>query len=200
MPDLAFAIYELLWLVIFAFALAHSARKYGKGWTAAFFAPALFWGFLLEFASQEIFARYHYGGGFLVYALNVPLCISLAWAALIYFGYVFASHDLKIKNPLKAGVVAAIPLAAMDFFLFEPLAKIFGYWVWTPESVWFGSPLGNVYGWFFVVVLYVAAFVYLESVRGGWKKRLAFNFALILPRLMVLMALLQAWANLFGNL
>ena len=197
---MAFVAYELLWFAIFGFALFHSVKRQGGGKTAAFFAPAVLWGFLIEFAAQEIFARYHYGGGFLFYVLNVPANISLAWAALIYFGFIFASKDIKIKNPLKAGVAAAVPLVMLDFFLFEPLAKIFGYWIWTPESVWFGSPIGNLYGWFFVVLLYVAGFSAVESKGFSWKKNIGIGFALIIPELVILVCLLMAWVVTLGYL
>jgi len=55
-----------------------------------FFLPAIVWGILIEFLTQEIYLHYHYGLGFLLNILNVPLNISLAWATLLYWGYGFA--------------------------------------------------------------------------------------------------------------
>ena len=87
MVQAIFVLNEVIWFSIFAFVLGFSVKKQGFKHSAVFFLPAVVWGLLLEYATQEVFHRYQYGDGFLVYVVNVPLCISLAWAALMYISY-----------------------------------------------------------------------------------------------------------------
>lgn len=194
--ETAFVAFELAWYAAFAATIYYGWKRVG----AAFFVPAAIWGFLLEFSAQELFARYHYGGGFLVYVLNVPLCISLAWASLMYWGYYYATEKMRIGSTAKIALATALPLLAIDVLILEPLAKIFGYWTWTPESVWFGSPIGNIVGWFFVIVLFAGAYHLVEMrIKEGWKRLLA-NMLAIAPNLVVLMIILQLWLSIFGML
>jgi len=200
MLKLSFVLYELAWMAVFALVIHHAVTRWGRAKTAAFFVPAIFFGFLLEWATQEVFTRYHYGEGFLVYVFNVPLNISLAWAALLYFGYGLAKEKVGQAHPLKAAAVAGVALVAIDLLVFEPLAKTFGYWVWTPPGGWFDSPVGNVYGWFWVVVLYLGAFQWIEQKKWDWKKKLAAGLLAIAPLTLALTALLKIYEAVLGKL
>lgn len=62
-----FVLYEAIWFSVFVFALGFSVKSQGFKQTVVFFLSALIWGLLLEYATQEVFHRYYYGGGFLVY-------------------------------------------------------------------------------------------------------------------------------------
>jgi uncharacterized membrane protein len=78
MLQTVFLLNEAIWLLVFALTLVFSVRWQGLRHSAVFFLPAVIWGLLLEYATQEVFQRYHYGDGFLIYIANVPLNISLA--------------------------------------------------------------------------------------------------------------------------
>jgi uncharacterized membrane protein len=155
---------------------------------------------LLEYATQEVFLRYHYGEGFLIYIVNVPLNISLAWTALMYISYWIITQKLQFKNSIKIAVAASVPLLLIDFLVIETTAKLFGFWVWTPESVWFGSPIGNIYGWFWVIVLYLSVYHFVNRRVAEWKKALLINLTAVGVRAIILVALLFVWDSAFGNL
>ena len=180
--------------------LSFSVKKLGFKQSAVFFVPAVVWGLLLEYTTQEVFNRYHYGGGFLIYVGNVPLNISLAWASLMFISYWFITTKVHLKNSVVVAVAASIPLLLLDVFLLEPSAKVFGYWTWTPESLWFGSPIGNIYGWFWVIVLYLSFYHFLAMKTSDWRKALPLNLGLIVPRIVVLVALLQIYKVILGGL
>lgn len=196
----SFLAYETIWCALFLFSISHALKNFGKNKTVAFFCPAILWGFLLEFATQEIFQRYYYGSGFLVYLLNVPVFISLAWGSQIYWGFFLAKEKLKLSGFFKISIAAALPLLLADALVFEPLAKTFGYWIWTPESVWFDSPIGNLYGWFWVIVLYLTAFQFVESKKTGFNGKFLLNILFIIPSLIALILLLKIWTFFFGKL
>lgn len=200
MAELSYVLFELPWYVLFVFAVLHAVKIWGNAKTAVFFIPAVLWGILLEYANQEVFKSYHYGSGFLFYVLGEPLALGFAWAALIYFGYVFAARHWKIKEYWKVPVAASFPLLAFDFLVLEPLAKTFGYWVWTKPGFWFDAPLSNFYGWFWVVVLYLTVFQSITSKKWGWKEALAVNLLAIPPLVGVLILLLKVYKAVAGSL
>jgi uncharacterized membrane protein len=195
-----FLAYEILWYCLFAVTLRHSVINKGIKESTSFFVPAVIWGLLLEYATQEVFLRYHYGEGFLVYIGNVPLNISLAWASLMYFSYWIVTQKLHFKNSIKIAVVSSVPLLLLDILTIETTAKIFGFWVWTPESLWFGSPLGNVYGWFWVITLYLFFYNFMKRRVRDWKKTLLINLLAVGVEAVILISLLSIWNMAFGNL
>ena len=200
MLQLTFVINDVIWISIFVLVLGFSVKKQGFKQSVVFFLPAVVWGLLLEYTTQEVFHRYRYGGGFLVYVGNVPLNISLAWASLMFTSYWFITRKFQFKNSLVVAVAASIPLLLLDVFLLEPSAKLFGYWTWTPESIWFGSPIGNIYGWFWVIVLYLSFYHFLAGKTSDWRKELPLNLGLIALRLVILVVLLQIYKVTLGGL
>ena len=191
---------EVIWFCIFVLVLGFSVKKQGFKQSAVFFLPAIVWGLLLEYATQEVFHRYYYGGGFLVYVANVPVFISLAWAALMYISYWLVTQKLHLKNSIAIAVAATGPLLLVDALILEPTAKFFGFWTWTPPGIWFGSSIGNLYGWFWVIVLYLSFFNFLRWKTNDWRKALLINLGLIVLRVVILIALLQVYKTAFGNL
>ena len=194
-----FLLYEAIWFSIFLLTLIFSVKNQGFKQSAVFFLPAIVWGLLLEYATQEVFLRYHYGQGFQFYVVNVPLNIALAWASLMYISYWLISQKIGLKNFLAIAFGASIPLLLLDVFVLEPTAKVFGFWAWTPQGLWFGSPVGNIYGWFWVIVLYLSFYLFLNLKIRDWRKGLFINLGLISIRVVILIALLQIWKFIFGN-
>ncbi len=199
MLTLSFVLYELAWYAMFAFVIHHAVKQWGNAKTAAFFIPAIFFGFLLEWATQTIFQGYRYGEGFLVYILNVPLSVSITWSTLLYIGFWLAREKLGLKAG-KASVFAAGFLVVVDALHFEPMAQTFGYWVWTHAGVWFGAPLSNYYGWFWVVVLYVTTFQWIERQPWSEVKKLGVGILAIPVQVAALTGLLKLYKLVFGNL
>lgn len=191
----SFIIFESVGFALFALTFYYVSKRDGKGAALAFLLPATLWGFILEFMTQEVFVRYHYGGSFLAYALNVPICIALFWATLMYWGSRLATGRLRLESPFRIGLAAAVPLILTDFFVLEPLAKTFGFWGWTPETLWFGASVGNFIGWFMVVLLYVSSYHFVAGRFKNVKKQLAYGLAFIAPNLAVLLVVLKVWTS-----
>jgi uncharacterized membrane protein len=200
MVQAVFLLNEVIWFTVFALVLVFSVKKQGFKHSTVFFLPAVVWGLLLEYTTQEVFQRYYYGGDFLVYVANVPLNISLAWASLMFMSFWFFTKKVHLKNSIVVAVAASIPLLLLDFLVLEPTAKLYGLWTWTPQGVWFGSPLGNVYGWFWVIVLYLSFYNFLDRKTSDWRKALVLNLGLIVLRIVILVALLQLWKVTLGGL
>lgn len=96
--------------------------------------------------------------------------------------------------------LASVPLLLVDILVLEPTAKWFGFWVWTPSGLWFGSPFGNLYGWFWVIVLYLSFYQFLNLRFKDQKKGLVLNLASLVIRIAILIVLLEIWKWVFGSL
>ena len=117
----------------------------------------------------------------------------------MYIAYWFVTQKLHLKNSIAIAVAASGPLLLIDFLILEPTAKIFGFWTWTPPSIWFDSSEGNIYGWFWVIVLYLSFYNFLRWKTNDWRKSLLVNLVLIILRVVILIALLQVYTMAFGH-
>lgn len=108
---------------------------------------------------------------------GVPVAIVLYWAVFIYTGYSVVTSFLcwqgrrkpDIRRP-EVGFLGGLVLldglvtVAIDLFL-DPLQVRAGHWSWTAGGPYFGVPIGNFVGWFFVTVLVTGIFRTYEYCR-----------------------------------
>jgi uncharacterized membrane protein len=118
----------------------------------------------------------------------------------MFITYWFFSQKVELKNSIAVAIGASVPLLILDFLILEPTAKIYGLWTWTPPSLWFESPIGNVYGWFWVIVLYLSFYNFLTTKTSDWRKALSINLSLLLLRVVILIGLLELWKVTLGGL
>ncbi len=205
---LSFVIYEIFWYILFAatiyYALFYSVKDkkeeektIERKKAVVFIIPAIVWAFILEYSTQSIFQRYHYGSGFLIYISNVPLNVVFAWATLLFWSY-WLVKKLKINGNIKTSLACtALPILC-DLIFFEPLAYYLGYWTWTPTSVWFGSPIGNIVGWFSVIFLFIFTYNIIQNSIKKFKQQFFAALFAVIPNLIVLTIILKIWTALFG--
>ena len=196
--EAAFALFELAGFAGFALAIYLASKKEGLWNVVAFMLPAVLWSWVVEFTNQALMHGYRYGGGFLLYLPEMPLCIALAWSVLIYCGYRFSTRILKLENKFKIAVSAAVSLVMIDFLFFEPLAKAFGFWAWTPEGVWFGAPSGNFVGWFMMAFLYALSWGFISERTKDAKRRFIWALAFVPLNFAIGLLVLGLWTGLFG--
>lgn len=88
---------------------------------------------------------------YLVAIGDVPLAIGLVWAAILYAGFVTARRG----GLGTIGTVAFVAVFALHIDLaMDAIAIRIPYWRWTEPGGWFGVPLGNFVGWFWVAAAY----------------------------------------------
>ncbi len=193
MFKLSFVLYELAWTAVFFAALIHGGNRWGIGRTAAFFIPAVAFGWLLEWGFQTLYGGYHYGEGFLLYAANVPVSVALTWATLAYWGYWLVSVKLRIRHTLVAPALTALFMVVVDALHFEPMAYWFGYWSWTQPGPWFGASADNFLLWFLTPLMQLSVFQWADAKDWPAWKRLLLGLALVpiqFGLLVILMGLL----------
>jgi hypothetical protein len=150
MPNPYFILFELIIYIQFALCLRH-AWKHGTGNLLKLFVGAAF-GTLLELATVRQLHAYHYGQ-FLIMVAEVPLCIGVAWGAIIYSVSEFsdASSLPYWTRPVLDGLLALNIDLALD-----TVAIRLGFWDWGQglQFQYFGVPYANFWAWFWVVFFF----------------------------------------------
>ena len=163
MPNTYFILFELIVYIQFALCLQH-ALKHGTANVLKLIAGGAF-GVLLELATIRQLNAYEYGQ-FMLMVLNVPLCIGLAWGAIIYAVSEFsdASNLPYLIRPVLDGLLALNIDLALD-----AVAIRLGFWDWGQGMQFqcFGVPFANFWAWFWVVFSFSMGYRLLAR-RADW--------------------------------
>lgn len=147
MPNLYFILFELIIYVQFALCL-HHAWKQGTANILRLLAGVLF-GIMLELATIRQLHAYEYGQ-FLIMVWDVPLCIGVAWSAILYSVMEFS--DASSISYWMRPILDALLALNIDLAL-DAVAIRFGFWDWGNGFgfEYFGVPYANFWAWFWVV-------------------------------------------------
>ncbi len=147
MPNPYFILFELIVYIQFAICLRHAWTQRPANLLRLFFGAAF--GVLLELGTIRQLNAYTYGR-FLIMALDVPLCIGVAWGCIIYSVMEFsdASDIPAWARPVLDGLLALNIDLALD-----AVAIRLGFWDWGRglDFQYFGVPYANFWAWFWVV-------------------------------------------------
>ena len=164
MPNTYFILFELIIYIQFTLCLVH-AWKHGTANVLKLLAGGAF-GVLLELATIRQLNAYEYGR-FLVMVLDVPLCIGLAWGAIIYAVSEFsdASSLPYWARPILDGLLALNIDLALD-----AVAIRLGFWDWGQglNFEYFGVPFANFWAWFWVVFSFSLGYRLLAHRAEDW--------------------------------
>ena len=163
MPNTYFIVFEIIIYIQFALCLRH-ALKHGTSNLLKLISGTAF-GVLLEIATIRQLNAYQYGQ-FMLMVLDVPLCIGIAWSAIIYAVMEFSDGSSLPywTRPILDGLLALNIDLAMD-----TIAIRLGFWDWGQglRFQYFGVPYANFWAWFWVVSSF--SFGYrLVALRNDW--------------------------------
>ena len=164
MPNAYFILFELIIYIQFSLCF-HHAWKNGTANLLKLIAGGAF-GVLLELATLRQLNAYHYGQ-FLVMVSDVPLCIGLAWGAVIYAVSEFSdasSLPYWMRRVLDGLLALNIDLAL------DAVAIRLGFWDWGRglHFEYFGVPFANFWAWFWVVFSFSLGYRLLAHRAEGW--------------------------------
>jgi len=163
MPSPYFILFELIIYLQFALCLRHAWTHRPANVMRLLFGAAF--GVMLELATIRQLNAYTYGR-FLLMVLDVPLCIGMAWGAIIYSVMEFSdSTDLPVwARPVLDGLLALNIDLAMD-----AVAIRLGFWDWGQglSFQYFGVPFANFWAWFWVVTSFSMGYRLLAR-RTDW--------------------------------
>jgi uncharacterized membrane protein len=164
-----------LWMyAAFAFTLIHASKGMGFKGTTIFFSIALLSGFLSEYAGTAygwIYGSYYYQSLHPFFFGLVPLATPISWAIIIYacftltnmFYQGFGGKEItRSKKNMSIAIGLLLLLSIIDGLIavnldmiLDPVAvspQVSG-WIWIGGGAYFGIPISNYVGWFFVTLV-----------------------------------------------
>ncbi|MFC3909661.1 carotenoid biosynthesis protein [Legionella dresdenensis] len=150
-------------LSIFIIVWLHGLIRFGMRNMLFFFL--ITWAISHFFEALSIQTGYPFGNYFYDVLtgprlFQVPLIIMLAYFGMGYASWMLATILLRQFNqPLKGCSIFTVPFIAafimtMWDLCMDPIAStVASLWVWKDGGAYFGVPLQNYFGWFFVVYL-----------------------------------------------
>ncbi len=163
MPNTYFILFELIIYLQFILCLRHAWTHRPANVLRLLFGAAF--GVMLELATIRQLNAYTYGR-FMLMVLDVPLCIGVAWGAIIYSVMEFSdSTDLPVwARPVLDGLLALNIDLALD-----AVAIRLGFWNWGQglSFQYFGVPFANFWAWFWVVTSFSMGYRLLAH-RKDW--------------------------------
>ncbi|KMW57111.1 C-1'-hydroxylase CruF [Candidatus Rhodobacter oscarellae] len=159
-------------LVVTPFAFWHGALRYG--WRKMFILFIMVFGTGFTFETMSVltgfpFGHYHYTE-LLGWQLGVvPVSVMPSYFAFGYISWVLAGIILqRFDNRIIGGeilivpIIAAYIMSAWDLRI-DPLASTINpMWVWEEGGTYFGVPISNFLGWYFVVLIFYLMFALLN--------------------------------------
>ncbi len=103
------------------------------------------------------FGHYFYNPDFGLYIADIPFTIGTAWLMVIATTHALAKPvTMRIRHPLlrvlSYSLLGAIAAVVMDLILDPVAANIKHYWVWDGDGFYYGIPMSNFIGWFFIAL------------------------------------------------
>jgi|GEM_PF-1003246 len=163
-------------LILFLHAVVTIGARKGIGF--------ILWAFLVGFVGEVWGTRYGtiFGGRYIypvtpfttITLLGVPLMVVFYWGTLTYAGYATTNALLLWLNKSKILlqkngarflpiiiVCDALIVLSVDLFM-DPVEVKEGMWTWLNKGAYFGVPIGNFIGWFFVALFASGTFRVFE--------------------------------------
>jgi len=93
----------------------------------------------------------------------IPLMLLRPWLLSDHTGAGLSASGAPRRGMLGRQVVACSALlTSCDLFL-EPLSVYTGYWTWARQGYYFGAPVMNFLGWFWVGLIVFSSFFYIKN-------------------------------------
>jgi uncharacterized membrane protein len=156
-----------LFLLAIPFTIIHGYRRYG--WTGIILYCVVAWVIsnILENSSIIMgfpFGHYHYTFGPQIF--HVPVMVGPAYVAIGYLSWQVASTllgeaDAKLDRRFGFIILPVCAAAIMTMFdlITDPTVSTLGKaWVWERGGAYYGVPLTNFLGWWFVTYLFFQVF------------------------------------------
>jgi len=197
---------------IFIAAWIHGQKRYGlKNMLVFFFITWLVSHFFEAYSIQTgfPFGYYFYDKLAGPRLFEVPLVIMFAYFGTGYASWMIA-HILtgQYHKPLSGRAMFLVPLVATFIMVMwdlcmDPICSTIGsLWVWKDGGAYFGVPIKNYFGWFFVVYIIFQAFALYISRHDNQDpaKDTLFNRKLFWVEIVTIYAIqaFTQWVEAFG--
>ena len=164
-----------IFIPMFIFAWFHGTRRYGFKNMVIWFAITWIVSVFVEGLSITTgfpFGHYYYREGLGLRIWNVPIFIMVSYFAIVYTSWtvthaVLGCFNKKIEGIYKVivPITTALLMTMWDLVTDPQASTIGGIWVWRDGGNYFGVPISNFIGWFFVVYVFSQIFTLFISKK-----------------------------------
>ncbi|MDO8954131.1 MAG: carotenoid biosynthesis protein [Gammaproteobacteria bacterium] len=188
-------------ILFFVGVFIHSSAIWGRSRTLIYMITAMLLGYTAEFIGINtglVFGLYHYNPVNPGLIFGVPYFIPVEYAYLLYAGnmLVIAISDtfLLKKNIWMLATLSGVILTLKDLCTDPIKSTVEHIWIWDTAGPYFGEPIHNFVGWFFVFAILTLAATGLAWHRGNMSQTVkldkqAFYFPLLMLSALVIFAL-----------
>lgn len=162
--------------LLFPFVLIHGARRYGWKSIAVFIVATLAVSTVLEISS--ILNGFPLGHYYYTSLLGpkvgfIPVFVYVSYISLGYLAWVLATllvdevrRNSNLITTVIAPLTASVLMVAWDLSA-DPIGSTIKHaWIWTQGGAYFGVPLSNFVGWFFILYLIFQLFAVFQRQNG----------------------------------
>jgi uncharacterized membrane protein len=162
----------LITAFLFILVLLHGIKRYGKKNMLIFFLIV----FAVSFSFENLSIRTGFPFGFYHYSpslglMTVPVVIIFAYFAMGYLSWMLAhiitgqyARRLGGKQVFVVPFIAAFIMVMWDLTIDPISSTLQNLWVWHTPGAYFGVPVVNFAGWFFVVFVFYQLFaIYISK-------------------------------------
>lgn len=170
--NLSIELESVVILIILSLVLTHGTKRYGFKNMLAFIIITWIVSNLFEALSVYMgfpFGKYHYTlAGPRI--LDVPVIIMPSYIAMGYLAWTLSlvlcgqySQRLRGKHIFIVPFIATFIMVMWDVVMDPMEANVYKSWIWEDGGGYFGVPVSNYFGWFFVVYIILQFFAILIS-------------------------------------
>ncbi|WP_158598300.1 carotenoid biosynthesis protein [Falsibacillus albus] len=190
-------------LISIFFAIEKFGKKMGLFLSLFIFAASMF-AESLGVHTGFPFGHYSYEQDFGVRIMGVPATIGFAWIFIIFSGLSMFGWLLDKKSftyRLLYMAASSISAVLIDMVI-DPVAfNVKQYWIWKESGLYYGIPVQNFLGWFFVSFIIQTGISYAESssmpdgaLKLVWENRLKRVYAMVLLMFILTAVIAQLYA------
>jgi len=160
-------------LCLFFTALMHCIKFYGIKNTIALFILSWVISNFFETLSIAVgfpFGNYHYTDSLGIKFLNVPIIIMPAYFCMGYISWIIThiligqySRKLEGIQIFLTPFIASFVMVMWDIVMDPIMSTLDKNWIWEKGGSYYGVPVTNYLGWFFVVFIFLQVFAIIIS-------------------------------------
>jgi len=160
-------------LCLFFTALIHCIKFYGIKNTIALFILSWVISNFFETLSIAVgfpFGNYHYTDSLGIKFLNVPIIIMPAYFSMGYISWVITHVLVGQYSRKPEGIqifftpfIASFVMVMWDVVMDPIMSTLDKNWIWEEGGSYYGVPVTNYLGWFFVVFIFLQLFAVIIS-------------------------------------
>ena len=169
-------------VLFFLGVVIHSSKLWGMARTSIYIITVMCLGYSAEFIGINtglVFGVYHYNAANPGMIFGVPYFIPVQYAYLVYAANMLCiaiSSKLLLRNNVWMLAILTGAIMTLKDLSTDPVkSTVEKIWIWSNGGAYFGEPVHNFVGWFFVFGILTLVATSLAWHRGNLSAKITLN-------------------------